>query len=191
MKIQLDSVYERDMDFLFMRKLAHDKDFVRQFFLSGRELIEKGYDKADFSIINVAHSVMTEDGESDIEAVLSIEGKKVALLIEDKIDAIAQPEQASRYRERGNKGLADGDYDEYYIFIVAPKIYLNTNDEARNYPYSVSYEEVLNYFENKNDSRSVFKASQIKQAICIFMFTSLARQTSQIYIFFFSFSQTL
>jgi len=87
------------------------------------------------------------------------------LLIEDKIDAIAQQEQASRYIERGNKGVANGDYDEYFLFVVAPKIYLDTNDEASKYPYCISYEEILRYFDSKDDNRSAFKASQIRQAI--------------------------
>ena len=106
MIIQFDGIYERDMDLLFMRKLAQDKAFLRRFFLMGEELSAKGYDKADFSIEKVAHSVTTEDGESDIEAVLLIEGKKVALLIEDKIDAVAMPDQAARYSLRGKKVCA-------------------------------------------------------------------------------------
>ena len=95
MDYQFGAVYERDMDMLFMRKLAYDKDFVRRFFLSGEKLKEKGYDKAEFSVEKVAHSVMTDDGESDLEAVLSVERKRIALLIEDKIDAPARPEQAA------------------------------------------------------------------------------------------------
>lgn len=149
MTIQLDSVYERDMDFLFMRKLAQDKAFVRQFFLSGKELAEKGYAKAEFSVETVAHSVMTENGESDIEAILSIEGKKVALLIEDKIDAVAQPEQAIRYGLRGQKAVERGDYDEFYVFIVAPKAYLERNAEAAKYAYRISYEDILNSMEDE------------------------------------------
>lgn len=143
MNIQFDSVYERDMDLLFMRKLAEDEAFVRQFFLSGKELTEQGYDGAEFSVEKVSHSVMTEDGESDIEAVLSIGGKRVALLIEDKIDAVAMPEQASRYSLRGEKAVKRGYYDEFYVFIIAPKAYLAGNAEAKKYAHSISYEDIL------------------------------------------------
>ena len=143
MNYQFESVYERDMDLLFMRKLAKDESFVRQFFLTGEKLVEKGYDKADFIVEKVAHSVMTEDGESDIEAVLSIGGKRVALLIEDKIDAVAMPEQAARYSIRGQKAIECGDYDEFYVFIVAPNDYLNSNAEAKKYDHRISYEDIL------------------------------------------------
>lgn len=152
-------VLERDMDMLFLEELVSSNEFLDLF------LSQIGIEEA--TIVSAEHSKKDNElGESDMTVVIEHNSKRAALLIEDKIDAVAQPDQASRYIERGNKGLSDGDYDEYYIFIVAPKIYLDTNDEACNYPYSVSYEEVLDYFENKNDSRSAFKASQIKQAIC-------------------------
>lgn len=149
MSFQFDSVYERDMDFLFMRKLAQDKAFVRKFFLECKELAEKHYDKADFTVEKVAHSVTTEDGESDIEVILSVDGKRIALLIEDKIDAVAQPEQAERYNLRGQKTIERGDYDEFYVFIVAPQAYLNRNAEAGKYPHQISYEDILESTEDK------------------------------------------
>lgn len=155
MKIQFDCVYERDMDMLFMRKLVQDEAFVRQFFLEKEELREKGYDKAEFSVEEVAHSVATEDGESDLEAKLSIRGKKVALLIENKIDARAMPEQAARYRVRGQKAVAQGLYDEFYVFIVAPKDYLDNNNEAKKYPYSVSYEDILASMEDEYEKAMI------------------------------------
>ena len=151
-------VFERDMDMLFLEELVSSNEFLGIF------LSQIGIEEA--TVVSAEHSKKDDElGESDLTVVLEHNSKRVALLIEDKIDAVAQPDQASRYIERGNKGLSDGDYDEYYIFIVAPKIYLDTNDEASKYPYSISYEEVLNYFESKNDSRSAFKASQIRQAI--------------------------
>ncbi len=42
---------------------------------------------------------------------------------------------------------------------------MEENPEARKYPYSITYEEILKYFEYKDDARSAFKARQIKQAI--------------------------
>ena len=38
MEYTFDCVYERDMDMLFMRKLAQDKSFVRKFFLEQDDL---------------------------------------------------------------------------------------------------------------------------------------------------------
>lgn len=148
MTIQFDSVYERDMDLLFMRKIAQDKGFVRRFFLGFQDLADKGYDKAEFIVEKVAHSVVTEDGESDIEAVLSISGTRIALLIEDKIDAVAMPDQATRYSQRGQKAVERGDYDEFYVFIIAPMDYLKSNAEAKKYAHSIPYEDILASMED-------------------------------------------
>ena len=158
MNIQFESVYERDMDLLFMRKMAGDKDFVRNLFLKGEQLTTKGYDRADFSVEKVTHSVMTEDGESDVEAVLSIEGKKIALLIEDKIDALAMQEQAARYTIRGEKAVQRGEYDEFYVFIIAPENYLNSNSEAKKYTHRISYQEVQKYLKDDFDKALISHA---------------------------------
>lgn len=148
MIIQFDGIYERDMDLLFMRKLVQDKAFLRRFFLMGEDLSAKGYDKADFSVEKVAHSVITEDGESDIETVLLINGKKIALLIEDKIDAVAMPDQAARYSLRGKKAVQRGEYDEFYVFIIAPKKYLTSNAEAKKYAHCIPYEDIRDSIED-------------------------------------------
>ncbi len=142
MTIQFEGVYERDMDLLFMRMIASDVDFVREFFLKADQLSEKGYDKKAFTVEQVAHSVMTVDGESDIQAILTIEGKRIALLIEDKIDAVAMPDQASRYTIRGEKAVKRGDYEEFYVFIIAPKAYLGSNSEAKKYAHPIAYEDI-------------------------------------------------
>ena len=48
---------------------------------------------------------------------------------------------------------------------MAPREYLNKNEKAKEYPNSVSYEEIKMYFERLNDSRSGFKLTQINLAI--------------------------
>ncbi len=159
MTIQFEGIYERDMDLLFMQKIASDKEFVRKFFLESAQPAAKGYDKTSFSIEKVAHSVVTEDGESDIEAVLSIGDKRIAVLIEDKIDAIAMPEQASRYSIRGQKAVDRGDYDEFFVFIIAPRDYLNSNTEAKKYAHRIAYEDIL------ESTRDVFEKEVIRHAL--------------------------
>ncbi|MBQ9045044.1 MAG: PD-(D/E)XK nuclease family protein [Oscillospiraceae bacterium] len=141
-----------------MRKIASEPEFLRTFFLRGEQLAAKGYDRAAFSVETVAHSVMTEDGESDIEAILSINGKKIALLIEDKIDAKAMPEQAARYQTRGQKAVARGQYDEFFVFIIAPKDYLNSNAEAKKYPHRIPYEEILSGVEDMYERAVIRRA---------------------------------
>ncbi|MBQ7981708.1 MAG: hypothetical protein IJ305_08925, partial [Oscillospiraceae bacterium] len=103
--------------------------------------------------------------ESDMTVIIQSNERKIALLIEDKIDAIAMPNQYGRYMLRGERGIANGDYSEFYVFIVAPQKYLSENTEAKKYPYQVSYEECIQYFEALNDKRSEFKLQQIRSAV--------------------------
>ena len=138
MKIVFENVLERDFDFLIMNRFAKkDVSFI-ELFLNKAGLIWEGC-----SIDSISHSVTTNDGETDVEIILNSGGSKVGILIEDKIDAVAQPEQSSRYIIRANKAVEEGKYSSYYIFIVAPLKYLEGNKEAGKYQFKVSYEEIL------------------------------------------------
>ena len=63
----------------------------------------------------------------------------MGILIEDKIDAIAMPEQPERYIKRGNKAIKNKEYDVFYSFIVCPKKYYDNNDAAKEYPFHILY----------------------------------------------------
>ena len=86
-----NTVHERDMDILFLESLASDPDFTK-LVLSKTRFIGK-----EFRIISAALSETETDlGETDICIVLQIEDARVGLLIEDKVDAIAMPDQYLR-----------------------------------------------------------------------------------------------
>lgn len=138
MKISFETITERDMDLFLMRKFSIENDPIRNLFLK-----EIGYENKGLSVVDVSHSVSTEDGESDIEIILQDnEKRKYALLIEDKINAIAMKNQAGRYSIRGKKAVNRGAYDEFHVFIVAPEKYLKDNTEAQKYPHKISYESI-------------------------------------------------
>lgn len=154
------NIQERDMDLLFMESIATDREFVRLF-------LDKAAEKYDsFDVLSVALSE-TEPGlgESDITAVLSVDGRKIGLLLEDKIDAPATPEQADRYRKRAKRAIKEGKYEYPLIFIICPAEYDNKNEEAKNYPFCLTYEECKNYFERNGDIKGQLKSQQLNQAI--------------------------
>jgi len=157
-KCIFSDVSERDMDLLFLEEFVCSDQFTKLFSDKVGESVTK--------ILSVQQSkVDPELGESDMTVIVDCSGVKVGILIEDKIDAIAMPRQCARYFERGDKGVANNEYDKYYVFIVAPEKYLSENDEAKHYPNKVSYESILEYFKQNDDPRSRFKAQQIEQAI--------------------------
>ena len=159
-KCNFNGVSERDMDTLFLEAFATDKGFAELF------LNKTNIDRGSYFVEKVELSKTdAELGESDITVYLNRDGHRYTLLIEDKINAIAMPEQHKRYVERGEKGIADNEYDEYRIFIVCPKKYYTGNDEAKKYEHVVFYEECLEYFESKNDDTAKVRVQQIEQAV--------------------------
>jgi len=140
-KVEYCTVEERDMDTLFLEAFASDKGFLKVFTEKVTEL--KGNDS--LNVVNVELSKSDKDGESDITVILEDQNKKIGLLIEDKINAIAMEEQCNRYKIRGKKGIKNGDYSVFFVFIVAPQKYYNSNEEAKKYDHYVSYEECFEY----------------------------------------------
>ena len=160
MNININGIVERDMDLLFLRLLSRDDSFLLKMLLN-----EIGYQDKKLIVLDIQNSVHSiandKDGESDIEVILQDDnGNKIALLIEDKINAQAQKGQEKRYHERGEEGKTKGKYDETHVFIIAPKDYLKANAEAKKYEHKISYENVL---ENADDA---FDKTLIQQAIC-------------------------
>lgn len=141
-ELTISRVFERDVDLYVINKFMNDIKFKNLF-------LEK-IDKEEYEIVNCIHSYVDNDGESDITIILKKDKHKIALLIEDKIDASAMPNQRKRYDKRGKTGIKQGNYDEYYVFIMAPKDYLENNLEAQKYENKISYEEIINYL-NKTD----------------------------------------
>ena len=151
-------VTEHDMDILFLEEFVSSKEFLNIF------TSKIGIFNA--TVVEIEHSkTHPEFGESDMTVIIELDGKRHGLLIEDKIDAIAMPEQYERYVKRGEIGVSSAEYSAFDIFIVAPEKYLKENAEAQKYPIKIKYEECLEYFEKDSDNRKQFKLSRLKQAI--------------------------
>jgi hypothetical protein len=159
MKFQFDTTLERDIDLLIMEEFVADKDFA-QIFLDAVGL------NCDYIVKDVIHSKTDAAlGESDVVIILEVNGKRHAIHIEDKIDAIAMPRQHDRYDMRAQKDIEAGEYDAYSVLIVAPKKYLESNKEAKKYAHQVKYEQMREHFAIKDDARSRYKLALIDRAI--------------------------
>lgn len=159
MYLIFDKIEERDVDLIVMRAFAESSQFLSLF------LRKIGYQSG--TLISVEHSFFdNEFGESDITAIAMVENIRIGLLIENKIDAKAMPEQCARYTDRGNRGIGAGKYDKFAVFLIAPQSYIDSNDEAQKYTNRISYEELLQFFENtaKPFDAEIVKAAVKKQA---------------------------
>jgi hypothetical protein len=158
MKFNINYISEREIDLLIIEEFANNPTFA-SVFLEPLNIKIYIIESIDHSVTDIVH------GESDIRVILNSNNHRIALLIEDKINAIAMPQQSSRYQQRGLKGIQEGFYDEFHVFLVAPQKYYDGNEEAQKYPYFISYEQLLSVFSDNHDGRSLFKAHLIESAI--------------------------
>ena len=106
-------------------------------------------DEADWpaaSVVDVFVSKATNLGESDLIVVYRTEsGDRFALLIEDKIDAPMQPDQANRYRLRAEKEVGLGKFAAYEIVLCAPEFYIKNHPDISGFDQTVSFEEIATH----------------------------------------------
>jgi len=162
--LPLEIVTERDIDLLILEELLSNEGFSRSF-ISGAVPSLQG----EWTFGGAWHSVVHPSlGESDLIAVaISADGRRHALLIENKVDAPAQPGQALRYWRRGEVGINSGDWHSFSTCIIAPLKYLGGTGDARKYDAQVAYEWIHDQLGTVEvgAGRSAFRRQMLLQAI--------------------------
>jgi len=155
-----DQALERDIDLLIMRAFFEVPAFSELFLL--------GADLSEAVPFQIEHSFTDPSlGESDITILVKKNGRRHGLLIENKIDAEAQPNQYQRYCLRGEEGIRTNSYDSFSVFLTAPQKYLDSNEEAQKYPNRISYENMLTVLKDHNrlfDTALLAKAIEKKES---------------------------
>ncbi len=156
---------ERHIDFLLEEEFASNSSFL-PFFI---ELAWKNEGSHPFSapaanlLPECFRSVTSLAGESDVLVIYdNVAGEKTALLIEDKIAAIFQKDQALRYKQRGDEGVQSGRWQKYWTCLVAPRQFANKGQE---FDARVDIEDIAVFFEREaTDARSSFKANMLRDS---------------------------
>jgi len=160
----LEAITERDIDLLLLEEFHVSARFGSWFI--NRVLAEE---IGPVTFLDAWHSLSSSTlGESDLVLLFKDSAqKKWAILIEDKIDAPPQPNQAARYTERGKAGIEQGDWDLFKTAIVAPGRYLSTSADARNYDAKVSYEALRAWFQHDtvDKERSAYRSRIVQEGI--------------------------
>jgi hypothetical protein len=114
----------------------------------------------------LGRSIWNHHGENDLVIVhCSSQGRKIAVLIEDKISATPMELQAERYRVRGEKGINDGSWDSFITMLIAPSEYAA---HTRNMVFDkvLSYEDLSAALANdQHNPYAQFKCRLIDIAI--------------------------
>lgn len=144
------SVRERDIDSIVVQLVRTSPPF-REWF---RNQFPADGEREQF--LGVSRSVENVHGESDIEIAFEASpGNRHLVLIEDKIDASFQDNQAERYFKRGEKYVENGVCDEYSVGLIAPDGYVD--ESARDsFDAVVSYEDIVARLESVSHEGSRF-----------------------------------
>lgn len=153
----LASVTERDIDLLLMEEFHISDDFVTWF--CGELALH------DVQPTGAWHSISDTDGESDLLLRVRKDGRRIGILIENKIAAPEQDLQAERYHLRGIRSREQGKLDEYVTVICAPSRYLDGLNPSSAYQHRVSYEHIADWFGQQRGRRAVWRHQIMLEAI--------------------------
>lgn len=157
------SVSERDIDLLVLEELTVNDEFCSWFthYIFEHDIYDSNH--------GAWHSVVADQNrESDLVFIfLSGSGERIAVLIENKIDASPQPQQAIGYTLRGERGQQEGYWDSFKTCLIAPARYLSSSRQTEVYQHEISYEAIMAFFNAKasSDKRFAYKARVVKEAI--------------------------
>lgn len=158
------AVRERQIDFLLQEEFSLGTSFLQEF------LNLCGIGQTAIEVCDVRASVRDQysnesSGESDVVVLYRAQGDadsvRRALLIEDKIDAAFQPDQATRYKRRGELGIPKL-WSAYATCLVAPSAYIK---EDHGFQYEAALEAISPLLSPDSAQRRQFKQKIIKTAI--------------------------
>lgn len=157
----IERIYERDIDIMLAEEFEVSPAFAMWFLKQTKFADAKAQAKEVFV------SKTDSTGESDLVIVFERDdAERVALLIEDKIDAILQPEQENRYRLRAEAAKAAGEFSDYEVILCCPHKYHDGHmGEVKTFDRFVSYEVIADFMKSNDQSkRSQYRAELIATA---------------------------
>lgn len=155
-----EELRERDMDFLLVEEFNVNKDFLVKLFEKNIPNIITAKN------ITAKHSIVDNlYGETDIFISLFIEEYNYILLIENKIDALFQPNQSKRYNLRKENFLKNNEKCFVYSVLIAPEKYINNHNESNDFDICITYEEIMEYFNNNKTDRFQYRSMILNLAI--------------------------
>ena len=119
----------------------------------------------DFEFLGAWRGVYDNLGECDLLVLVrDAKGRRVAIMVEDKIDASLQPGQANRYRQRGERGRALERWDRFTTCLCTPKEYAEPIGKGEAWDAILTYEEIEASLAAQEDAFAPFVRGALRQA---------------------------
>ena len=152
--------YERDIDLLLAEELAVNPAFAA--WLQSRTK----FAGTSAEVTDVFVSKADNLGESDLIAIFECPDRtRFAVMIEDKVDAPLQPDQAGRYRLRAEREIKTGNYGAYTVLLCAPQYYLDKSLHADEFDTTISFEAMAAFLRDSDRSpRANYRATFLETA---------------------------
>ncbi|WP_422055199.1 PD-(D/E)XK nuclease family protein [Sphingomonas sp.] len=158
---------ERDIDLMLVEELYASPAFIGW-------LAARGGASGTIKTSTVLHSKRRTRSRREIDIFVDLlltDGGKAALLIENKLDASEQPDQAESYREELHR--ISGDYPTAAMLIVCPDSYAREHKAfTEKFDAVITYEEVAKYFDGlvgrttgEPSARARFRRDILNQAV--------------------------
>ncbi len=146
--------YERDVDLLLAEEFAVNPTFADRF-----KALTK-FDGRNATVADFWVSKSNNLGESDLIVIYQRQdGHRFALLIEDKVDAPLQPDQAARYRQRADRDRILGLYSDYEVILCAPRHYIDSRSDLGDFDKLIPLEQIAQMFHQVGDARASYRSA--------------------------------
>lgn len=150
--------YERDIDLLLAEEFAVNAEFADWFRGQTR------FRSKAAVVVDVFVSRTDVLGESDLVVLYEGDNGRFALLIEDKVDAPLQPQQALRYSQRGDREVEAGLFAEYVTILCAPRHYIDHRTDLIGFDHVLSLEDVAAQIKRDGGARAIYRASFLESS---------------------------
>ena len=145
-------ISERDIDLILIEELNCSPNFQKWFLNRVKKSVGNNV-WSGISKIEAFHSTGRREnsiGETDVEIHLTDKlNNRIILLVENKIDAGFQDNQPNRYRSEVEKILQKGAAEYCHTVLLAPEDYLISVQGVSFFDTSISYNEIIRYFNSR------------------------------------------
>lgn len=117
-------------------------------------------------VIRTDHSVYELERESDLEIAFDSKDGEVLFLIENKINASFQIDQAEDYTKRAAEYVRRGKCSQCYTVLFAPAAYIEQFQSVHIFHYYVSFEQLIEFYQQESHlgRRAQYKINVLTKA---------------------------